>query len=278
MISADLHLHTFYSHGANSPFEMHEAAEKKGLSLIGFTEHSPRPRGYDYTREYREHLMAHFPDYIREVVALRDRSKSSCKVLLGLEMDWLPKEIDFIQNACKAYDYNYIIGSVHFLEHWGFDDQEDPWREASEDKIFSWYEDYFLHWLSMLESGLFQIAAHPDLIKIYSIKHFHKWLEKPGAKDLIIKCLHALKSSDMAMEVSSAGMRKACGEFYPCPEIMRWAADLDLNISLASDAHNIRDVASFFPELAVYASKFGFTKQAVFDRRNMFFLPFSPNI
>ena len=70
MINADLHLHTLYSHGQNSPFEMHASAARKGLSLIGFSEHSPRPAGYDYTHEYRERLTAHFPDYIREVSAL----------------------------------------------------------------------------------------------------------------------------------------------------------------------------------------------------------------
>ncbi len=274
MISADLHLHTSYSHGLNSPFEMHKSAEEKGLGLIGFTEHSPRPLGYDYTREYRDHLTAHFPDYIREVSLLRDNCASSCKVLLGLEMDWLPDESDFVREACFAHDYDYIIGSVHFLKHWGFDDQADLWREASKIQIFLWYEEYFQHWLSMIQSGLFQIAAHPDLIKIYSVNYFHDWIEQPQSRDLVYSCLKALKASEMAMEISSAGMRKACREFYPCPQIMRMAEKLGLNISLASDAHNINDIASFFPELAAYARKFGFDRQIVYNHGQIDFLPF----
>lgn len=274
MISADLHTHTFYSHGKNSPYEMLAAAEKKGLALIGFTEHSPRPEGYDYTREYRDNLSRRFPDYIREVSGLRARPSAPCAVLLGLEMDWLPAERDFVASACKAYDYDYLIGSVHFLDHWGFDDQAKPWLEAGEAQKRAWYEEYFLNWLSMLESGLFQIAAHPDLIKIFSVEDFRQWLERPQSLDLVRKGLRALKASGMAMEVSSAGMRKACGEFYPGPAIMRMAKEMDLNISLASDAHSAEDVASLFPELAAYAKSFGFDKQTVYRPGRIDFYPF----
>lgn len=274
MIGADLHMHTFYSHGKNSPQEMLAAAEKKGLAIIGFTEHSPRPEGYNYTREYRDKLTRLFPEYIREVSGLRARPSPSCEVLLGLEMDWFPAERDFAARACKAYDYDYLIGSVHFLDHWGFDDLEKPWLEAGEAQKRAWYEEYFLNWLSMLESGLFQIAAHPDLIKIFSVQNFREWLERPQSQALVHKCLRALKASGMAMEISSAGMRKACGEFYPCPAIMRMAKELGLYVSLASDAHSAEDVASLFPELAAYAKQFGFDKQAVYRRGRIDFYPF----
>lgn len=255
---------------------MHAAAQEKGLSLIGFTEHSPRPLGYDYTHEYRDHLTRHFPDYIREVSQLRESQEENgpCRVLLGLEMDWIPAEENFVRAACEAHDYDYLIGSVHFLGHWGFDDGNGAWLNARETQIFSWYEEYFITWLSMLQSGLFQIAAHPDLIKIYSVQKFHRWLERSSSRELVLKCLRALKERGMAMEISTAGLRKACGEFYPCPEIMAMAAELDLNISLASDAHNIKDIASFFPELAEYAKKYGFDRQAFYRHGEVGFLPF----
>lgn len=276
MISADLHMHTLYSHGSNSPFEMHAAAEKKAMSLIGFTEHSPRPLSYDYTREYRDQLTRHLPDYIREVSELRESNAQSgpCRVLLGLEMDWIPAEAEFVRKACASHDYDYLIGSVHFLGHWGFDDVQEVWQKATAAQIFSWYEEYFNIWLSMLESGLFQIAAHPDLIKIYSVGRFHDWLAGKASRDLVYKCLSVLKKQGMAMEISSAGLRKACGEIYPCPEIMDMARELDLNISLASDAHNVKDIAAFFPELAAYAKKYGFAKQAIYRRGEISFRPF----
>lgn len=274
MISADLHLHTFYSHGRNSPWEMYRAAQEKGLSLIGFTEHSPRPLTYNYKNEYRDHLTAHFSDYIQAISDMRAHAPDTCQVLLGLEMDWLPAEEAFVREACSAHDYDYLLGSVHFLDHWGFDDGQEPWQEADAARIYGWYENYFKTWRSMITSGLFQIASHPDLIKIYSVRHFHDWLAMPESRELVKDCLTALRDANMAMEISSAGLRKPCREIYPAPEIMELAQELKLNISFASDAHNTADIASSFSELRDYAKKYGFERQMTFKKGKPVYLPF----
>ncbi len=263
MISADLHLHTCYSHGANTPHEMYHAACKTGLAIIGFSEHSPRPEGYNYTHEYREQLKRCMPLYIREVQGLK--KEGGPKVLLGLEMDWLDGEEEFIRKAIAAEDYDYLIGSVHFLGNWGFDDGRERWLDASQEECEQRYLQYFQTWQRMLRSGLFQIAAHPDIIKIFSINQFRIWLDMPEAKEIIRECLTSLRDSGMAMEISSAGLRKACNEIYPCPQIMEIAASLGLQISLASDAHCTGDIGAEFGKLAAYAGSFGFSRQTVFD-------------
>ncbi len=277
MIKTDMHLHTCYSHGKNTPFEMHAAAEKAGLGIIGFTEHSPRPAGFDYTHEYREKLSAHLDTYVREVLNLKNSARKSphgCQVLFGMEIDWLEGEEDFIRQACSAYDFDYLIGSVHFLHHWGFDDGNQPWLDATSQECEKYYEDYFLAWHGMLASGFFQVAAHPDLIKIHSVHTFQKWLEKPRALELIHVCLTTLRDSGMAMEVSSAGLRKPCAEIYPAPQIMKMAASLDLPVSFASDAHCVNDVGHAFPELARYAHAHGLDKIALFDHGTIFIQSF----
>ena len=71
MIRADLHSHTKYSHGADEPEEMFAAANARGLEILGFSEHSPRPQGYDYTHEYREKLAAGFAEYVSRVQDLK---------------------------------------------------------------------------------------------------------------------------------------------------------------------------------------------------------------
>lgn len=273
MIQADLHLHTCYSHGANTPAEMYEAALQKGLRLIGFSEHSPRPEAYTYAHEYREQLKRFLPRYVQEVTALKQRNPG-LHVLLGLEMDWLDGEEEFIRQSVQAYDYDYIIGSVHFLGHWGFDDGHDAWANVSQEECEERYRSYFHAWRNMIKSGLFQIAAHPDLIKIYSINQFHIWLQKSEAKALLQSCLLAMRDSGMAMEISSAGLRKACHEIYPCPQIMKMAARLGIPASMASDAHNTRDLAADFDKLADYAQSFGYQEQTIFMHGSKSSLPF----
>lgn len=85
MILADLHTHTRYSHGSDTPAAMHAAAVARGLTLLGFSEHSPRPAGFDYTHEYREQLTRHLPDYVREVQELKTaNAHGPCRVLFGM--------------------------------------------------------------------------------------------------------------------------------------------------------------------------------------------------
>lgn len=276
MKAADLHIHTCYSHGHNSPWEMYVAAENNGVSLMGFSEHSPRPDGYDYTHEYRKRLADHFLDYINNVQSLKALAakQGGCQVLLGLEMDWLPDEIDFIKRAANAFPYDYLIGSVHFLDHWGFDDSQDPWNAADYDQRARWYAQYFSIWKSMLESGLFHIAAHPDLIKIFSVDSFHEWVEQPSSQRLIKAGLVALKSAGMAMEISSAGLRKPCREIYPGPVIMKLASELGVRITLASDAHNAGDVAFHFDHLVDYARSYSFDRASFLINGRVMEMPF----
>lgn len=275
MITADLHTHTRYSHGADSPEDMYASAAAAGLDIIGFSEHSPRPEGFTYRHEYRDKLRAHLPDYFREVRALRDNAKAGePRALLAMEMDWLDGEEDFIRNACRAADFDYLIGSVHFLGRWGFDDGDEPWRAAGQEQCDAWYEAYFTAWEAMIRSGLFHIAAHPDLIKIYSVDRFHAWLARPESRARVRRCLTALRDAGMAMEVSSAGLRKACREIYPAPPFMELAAELGIPVTFASDAHSVRDVGRDFDRLADYARRFGYTRHAVFERGERGMLPF----
>lgn len=252
---------------------MHFAAAQKGLQLIGFSEHSPRPLKYNYKHEYRDQLTHSFPSYISEVKALKSLPEGP-KTLLGLEMDWFDEEIDFIRSSIAAWDYDYIIGSVHFLGTWGFDDGRELWLNSSQEECEKRYKKYFQSWLRMLQSGLFQIAAHPDLIKIFSIERFHTWVQKKEAQELIEECLIALRDSGMAMEISSAGLRKPCQEIYPCSQIMTIAARLNVPISIASDAHCIADIGNDFEKLENYARSFGFHEQTVFDHGKMYSLQF----
>lgn len=277
MIKADLHLHTCFSHGKPTPFEVHVRATKKGYAVIGFSEHSPRPAGYDYSNEYREQLESHLQDYKNQVLTLKRnaaQNPESCQALFGMEMDWLSGREDFVTAASRAFDFDYLLGSVHFIGRWGFDDNKKDWADLSQEEAENFYGQYFDIWLQMLKSGLFNIAAHPDLIKIFSIERFRIWLDKPNSREIVKNCLKTLKNSGMAMEVSSAGLRKPCLEIYPGPQIMQMAAELKIPVALASDAHNLEDFAFAFDKLENYAKSFGFVSQAIFDHGKMRSLAF----
>ncbi len=258
MITIDLHTHTHYSHGANSPADMFAAAQTKGITLYGFSEHSPRPLGYDYPKEYREHLTQHMPDYAREVHDLQKQYPG--QVLFGLETDWMDAEESFIRTAITAYPYDYLLGSVHFLGTWGFDADPADWANLSDEACAQHYSHYFTSLTRMIRSGFFQIAAHLDIIKIFSAERFHAWCNHSDNFEMVRTGLLALKENNMALEISSAGIRKLCKEIYPCPRILAAARDLNIPITFASDAHATQDVGRDFARLESYAKAFGYTQ------------------
>ncbi|MBP3731492.1 MAG: PHP domain-containing protein, partial [Mailhella sp.] len=184
MIRVDLHTHTNHSHARDSVVQMFEAGQKYGLAVQGFSEHSPRPEGYDYPSEYRDHLAATFDDYIREVSELREGQKN-CEVLLGLEADWLEDEVPYLKCMIKAHDYDYVIAGIHFLGRWGMDSSAADWADFTQEKKYALYEQYYRTMAKMAETRLFQIVAHPDLVKIFSAGDFHAWLDMPGSMSLV---------------------------------------------------------------------------------------------
>ncbi len=272
MITSDLHTHTLYSHGLDTPADMWAAAQKKGITLMGFSEHSPRPTNYTYSNEYREKLSRYFPQYVTEVQELKQKFPG--QVLLGIEMDWMEKEVPFIKEALASYDFDYVIGSVHFLDTWGYDDLSSDWMSLKKGHCHEHYAHYFKTLRRMAESGLFNIAAHLDLIKIFSISTFNTWIQERESLILVAEALQAMMLHGMALEVSSAGLRKMCKEIYPGPHIMALAKELYLPITFASDAHNVNDVAADFDQLAQYARSYGYDHSVYFCKNTMYKLPF----
>jgi histidinol-phosphatase (PHP family) len=274
MLQADLHTHTKCSHAANSVEEMAAAAQNRHIQILGFSEHSPRPQGYAYPHDYQETLLASYPAYIQKVQKLCRSSTPDFTVLLGLELDFMPAELDFAKAQIQTHDFDYIIGGLHFQGNWGFDASPDDWKKLALRERFKVYAGYYEDLSCLADSGLAQIIAHPDLIKIFSLDSFEEWLKTREAEKIITRTLTLVKKQDLLLEVSSAGLRKACRQIYPGPFIMRIAAGLGLKICLSSDAHSANQIAYAFDELKAYARGFGYAESWIVDRKKQQALAF----
>ncbi len=268
MITVDTHIHTHFSHGKASVREMYDAARNKGMTVFGFSEHSPRPAGFDYPTDYKEKLTAAWPTYIAEVSALK-ANQDGITVLLGIEMDWTVGQDAYIREKLAADPFDYVIAGIHFLETWGFDFKPEDWSGWTQEECFRRYEQFFGTMGDMARTGLFDIVAHPDIIKIFSVDTFRTWMATHPAREAVRAALQAVKNAGMAMEVSSAGLRKLCREIYPGPFFMETASDIGLPISFGSDAHTTASVGFAFDELAQYARTYGYTESVYFRNRTM---------
>ncbi len=270
MILADLHNHTRISHGEASAAQMYAAACRTPLEYYGFSEHSPLPPGFACPL-YRGDLAADFPDYVREVLALKEAATGP-KVLLGAELDWIPSNPGWMRDFVAAYPFDYLIGGLHFLDRLAVGSPKN-WDCAEEEKTRR-YAAYYREMARMAASGLVDVVAHPDFIKVRSYESFQAWLDLPESRELIRKTLAVMKKAGVALEISSAGLRKDFEEPYPAPAIMALAAELGVPVAFGSDAHTTADTVSGFDRLAEYARSFGYAQSLFFLARKPYFLDF----
>lgn len=273
MICADIHNHTVASHGLATVAEMFAAAAARNLAWYGFSEHSPLPPGYSCPL-YKGDLTVTFPAYAEEVLALREQTSGAPagasarkpavpQVLLGMELDWLPVNTPWMRAMVSRYPFDYIIGGLHFVDDVPVGSPRSWGAEVALAQRFARYDAYYEAMRKLAASGMVDVVAHPDFIKVCCYDDFQAWLALPGSRERIAAVLEAMRGTDTAMEISSAGLRKPFHEPYPGPVIMDLAADLGLSVSFGSDAHNTEDTGSYFETLAAYATAHGFSRSRI---------------
>ena len=250
----DLHNHTTRcNHATGTVDEYIQKAINLGIDIYGFSEHAPM----DFDQKYRI-SFEEMSSYEREILQAKERYKDSIDIHLGYEVDFLPGYIDDRVLNAKV---DYLIGSVHFLDKWGFDNPEfiGQWQSRDIDDI---YKEYFEAISAMAKSGLFDIVGHFDLIKVF------KFLPKADIRVLAKDALQDIKSSGMILEINSAGLRKPIGEAYPSKSILELAYEMDIPITFGSDAHSVEQVGFGYDEVLALAKDVGYSQAVTFTNRD----------
>ena len=253
----DLHNHTTRCNHAKGSMESYiERAIELGIDIYGFSEHAPM--------DFDEHYRLKFSEmglYSSDVKMLQEKYRSQIKILLGYEVDYLKGKMDSrVLNA----DVDYLIGSVHFLDAWGFDNPEfiDKYQNRDIDTI---WQKYFNAIESMAKMGQFNIVGHLDLIKVFN------FMPKKDIRTIATPALKAIKASNMVIELNSAGLRKPVKEIYPSPLLLELAYELEIPITFSSDAHAIGQVGYRYSEAKELATQVGYTQAVSFEKREKLF-------
>ncbi len=259
---ADYHLHTpLCRHATGSPEAYARRALALGLPEIGFSDHSPMPHVFDDWR-----MLDHeFPHYLESVEAAR----AACPTLpirLGLEVDWLEDGEAWVAALAARAPWDYLIGSVHYLGAWNFDNPAEVARFSSYGIAAAW-DRYWLLFAQAARSGYFDIMAHPDLVKKFS----HR---PPGdLQRYYVPAIQACLDANVAIEINTAGLFKPVGECYPAPDFLRLAAAAGVPLTINSDAHAPDEVGRAFPQALALAADCGFSHLARFQNRQRHLVP-----
>ena len=242
----DLHNHTpLCNHATGTPKEYILKAIDEGIDIYGFSDHAPM----DYDKKYRM-SFEQMNQYEQEVLNLKEKFKDKIDIRLGYEVDFLDGYID---NRVLNAKVDYLIGSVHFLDDWGFDNPEyiAKYKTKNIDEI---WQKYFDAIEAMAKFGKFNIVGHLDLIKVFN------YLPKKDIKIIAKGAIKAIKKSGMSVEINAAGYRKPIKEQYPSKELLQMCYEADIPITFGSDAHAIEQVGFKYNQALNIAKDVGYNE------------------
>ena len=257
----DYHMHTpLCGHATGRPHEYVAQARKMGLAEIGFSDHAPLVSHEDprYTMN-----RAQLPEYhamIQEV----QKKYGDFTIKLGLEADFIPGFEKETKKILEGYPYDFVIGSIHFIDRWAFDDPDPREKVKWRDKdINAVYRDYYALLRASAQSGLFDIMGHVDLVK----KFGHR-----ASADLtreVETTAEVFKKEGVTVEVNTSGLRKPVNEIYPSLEVLKTYSRHKVPITFSSDSHEPGDVGRDYDKARALALAAGYTEYRVFKRRQV---------
>lgn len=233
-------------------------AKKGGLAQIGISEHSFRfveawhILDLDWAKPYCDSSVR---EYVRLCRLARD---TGLDVKMGIEVDYVPGKEREIERFLRGHPWDYVIGSVHWDGPFPFDQFDVEWTRP----VYEVYRRYYDIVVRAVESGLFDVLGHLDVVKVTGK------IPEEDVGESVMKTLDAVLRTGICVEVNTAGWRKPAGEQYPSEEILRVMLDKNIPITLSSDAHFPEDVGRDFDRLLRLVWGLGYKEYVTFQARS----------
>jgi len=262
----DAHVHTKMCHHAiGETYEYVESAISKNLDEIGFSDHFPMfyiPENID-TSSYCM-SMDEVSKYLDNLKELQEKY-TDIKIKIATEADYIINKDKIIKKALDKFKFDYIIGSVHVINNWCID---DPKNLPKYDKIdiLDINKDYYFALKKAVESHIFNIIGHFDLVKKFGFR------PKDDISFLIDPVIELLKKNHVCIELNTAGDRKPVNEFYPSQNILEKCYENDIQITLGSDAHKPDEIAWKFEDALKLLRNIGYTQIVKFENKKLLYI------
>ena len=256
----NLHTHTTYADGKDSPREMIETAIERGFDSIGFSEHSYNP----FSSFPNQMTLEKMKRYVLEVRALKSEYKGIIDIFCGLEFE--------ICSDVPTEGFDYLIGSVHYLDLGdrvaGFDrglqETVDYLNNNFGGDGLAFARKYYETVCSLPEKRSFDIIGHFDLITKNNDKIGFIDTSSKSYLDLGFEAIHALKGKIPFFEVNTGAISRGYKSLpYPQMEFLKEFKRLGFGAVITSDCHDKNYIDCFFVEAKQFLLAAGFTSKFV---------------
>ncbi|MBI3912096.1 MAG: histidinol-phosphatase HisJ family protein [Armatimonadetes bacterium] len=262
-MTTSYHNHTTWSDGTTDVAAMVAAAPAHGLDEIGISDHyvlAPDRRAV-----YWSMPLDRLEDYIAEVLAVQEGSP--VPVRLGVEADFFPGNEADLCEALAPYPFDYVIGSVHYVDGFSVDEAADIWHTLSPAEVDEAFRGYWARVAGLARSGNYDFVGHLDLPKKFGFAP-HADLSKE-----IAAALDAIAAAGLAVEINTAGAAKPCAAAYPAPSLLRECRRRGIPLLINADAHAPHDLTYQFAEAREMARRAGYRQLVRFERRRAIAYP-----
>ncbi len=259
-IFGDYHMHTpLCGHAVGLPSEYAAHAVKMGLKEIGFSDHAPLLSHSDPKITMN---MEQLPYYYEIIEDVRERFSNKLSIKIGIEADFLPGFEEKTKAMLASYPYDFVIGSVHFIRRWGFDDpaEREKWTSQNVNQV---YRDYYELIRQSAKSKLFDVIAHCDLVKKFGDRPTEDMIEE------VRKTAKAFKETGITIEINASGLRKPVKEMYPSLENLAIYCKAGVPLTFGSDAHDPSDVGRDFDRAVLLTKEAGYQEYVIFKKRKV---------
>ncbi|OIO56472.1 MAG: hypothetical protein AUJ55_08430 [Proteobacteria bacterium CG1_02_64_396] len=244
-------------HASGSVEEYCQQALRRGLHEIGFSDHSPMPPWYDAQWRMKAEELPTYIDWVQQAQA---RYAGRLTIRMGLEADFHPGTEEYVADLLKSHPWDFVIGSVHYIANWGFDNPAFV-RDFDTRDIDEVYRQYFRLLRQSAQSGLFDVIGHPELIK----KFGHRPTRVLDAEmALTTRCF---ADCGIAIDVNTAGLRKPVAERYPGDPFLHHLIAAKVGLCVGSDAHRPEEVGFMIAETLAHLAELGATTIRTFQGR-----------
>jgi histidinol-phosphatase (PHP family) len=289
----DYHLHLWPHSQSDTPLRLEqlagycERAAAAGVTELALTEHLfrfrqadallrgfwddervPRALADSMARYWDFHATADLDEYVQ---CAQEASAAGLPVVIGLEVDYYKGRMDAVGELLAGYPFDVLLGSVHWVGGWRFDDLDDPVSMAqwSARRVDDCWDAYTTAMEELAASRSCDVLAHPDLIKVagYVPDAPAEWWDRIA---------DAAVSSGMAAELSSAGWNKPVREQYPAWGLLERFVARGVPLTTASDAHRLELVADRADDLRALLAAAGVDSLQGYRARTPRPMPLAP--
>jgi histidinol-phosphatase (PHP family) len=262
----DYHLHTSRCCHATGRLEEYIAvAEKLGLEEIGFSDHFPLGLLGCTPRVQVTMKPEEIEAYLDQIEELK-KNVQTIKIKTGIEIDYLPGTEEKLERLLEQYSFDYVIGSIHFMDGWDFTNPvyAETYKDRDPDSLYSAY--FELVW-SACRSGFFDIIGHIDVIKKFNFR------PNGDIDHYRLETARVLAETGTSFELNTAGRDAPVGEFYPDRRLLELALANGVSLTTGSDAHSPGQVGRYFDEARELLQQIGYRELAIFSDRRKSSIP-----